>query len=93
MRELSFANRVNYRLKEEDKGLLVENVESAGWAALAGLRQGDVLLSVDEKNMVAIEDLETKMADIVKKKAKQVVFFVKRGIHTLFIRLEPDWDE
>jgi serine protease Do len=93
VRELSFANRVNYRLKEEDKGLLVENVESAGWAALAGLRQGDVLLSIDEKNMVAIEDLETKMADIVKKKAKQVVFFVKRGIHTLFIRLEPDWDE
>jgi serine protease Do len=93
VRELSFANRVNYRFKKEDKGLLVENVESAGWAALAGLRQGDVLLSIDEKNMIEIEDLETKMTDIVKKKAKRVVFFVKRGIHTLFIRLEPDWDE
>ena len=48
--------------------------------------------SVKEKEGMSLV-LERKMAEIVKRKAKRVVFFVKRGIHTLFIRLEPDWDE
>ena len=28
---------------------MVENVELAGWASLAGLKQGDILLRINEK--------------------------------------------
>ena len=93
VRELSFSDRVNKQLEEGSVGLLVENVESAGWAALTGLRQGDVLLEIDGKAMSDINLLEKHMQQIVKKKAKRTVFFVKRGIHTLFVRLEPDWED
>ena len=93
VRELSFSDRVNKQLEEGSVGLLVENVESAGWAALTGLRQGDVLLEIDGKAMSDINLLEKHMQQIVKKKAKRIVFFVKRGIHTLFVRLEPDWED
>ena len=39
IREISFADRVNARLEIDHGGLVVETVEPAGWAALAGLRQ------------------------------------------------------
>ena len=93
VRELSFSDRVNKRLEQNSKGLLVENVESAGWAALAGLRQGDVLLEVDGKTMSNVKGLENHMKKVVKEKAENILFFLKRGIHTLFVGLEPDWEE
>ncbi|MEL0098256.1 MAG: PDZ domain-containing protein, partial [Opitutae bacterium] len=72
-------------------GVLVENVEAAGWAALAGLRQGDILLQVNQHRILNIEEMKGVMTGIKGEKANQVIFFVKRGIHTLFLELEPEW--
>ncbi|MFP6886937.1 MAG: PDZ domain-containing protein, partial [Opitutales bacterium] len=89
----SFSDRVNQRLEETAKGLLIENVEAAGWAALAGLRQGDILLKIDGVVVPDVTVLEKRMLKIVEAQAKRIIFFVKRGIHTLFVRLEPDWED
>ena len=80
------------RIDDEENGLLVENVESAGWAALAGLRQGDLLLKIDHHSVNQVEEIKNLMAGLIKKQPEQVVFFVKRGIHTLFIELQPEWE-
>ena len=93
VRELSFGDRVNQRLQEKEPGLIVENVEPAGWASLAGLRQGDLILKVNGKTLSKVELFEWEMNRLIKDKSKQIVFFVKRGIHTLFLELEPDWDD
>ena len=93
VRELSFADRVNARVDEEHPGLLVENVEPAGWAALAGLRQGDMLLKVDGETQLTIDQFEKTLQQLVDIQSQRIIFFVKRGIHTLFLELEPDWDE
>ena len=92
VRELSFGDRVSKRLKEKEPGLVVENVEPAGWASLAGLRQGDLVLKINGENMSEVELFEKKMDQWIKEKEKRIIFFVKRGIHTLFLELEPDWD-
>ena len=92
VRELSFADRVFMSIDDGENGLLIENIESAGWAALAGLRQGDLLLKIDHHSVNQIEEIQSLMADLIKKQPKQVVFFVKRGIHTLFIELQPEWE-
>jgi len=92
VRELSFSDRVLARLEKEQSGLLVDNVESAGWAALAGLMQGDLLLEIEGIAINQVNEFENQMNDITRKKPKQIVFFVRRGIHTLFLELEPDWD-
>ena len=92
VRELSFGDRVSKRLKEKEPGLVVENVEPAGWASLAGLRQGDLVLKINGENMGEVELFEKKMDQWIKEKEKRIIFFVKRGIHTLFLELEPDWD-
>ena len=92
VRELSFADRVFLRMSPEDKAILVENVESAGWAALAGLRQGDLLLEVNGNSIADISSMKAMINQIHESKPRQVIFFVKRGIHTLFLELEPEWD-
>ena len=92
VRELSFGDRVNQRLEEKEPGLMIENVEPAGWASLAGLRQGDLILKINEKTMSKVDFFEKEMDQMIKVKSKRIVFFVKRGIHTLFLELEPDWD-
>jgi S1-C subfamily serine protease len=91
VRELSFGDRVSLRLDNKDKGLMVENVEAAGWASLAGLRQGDVILKVDGKSFNAIADFKKRMESIAEEKPNRVIFFVKRGIHTMFVEFEPNW--
>lgn len=92
VRELSFADRVFLRIPPDQNGVLVDNVESAGWAALAGLRQGDILLKVNEHTINGIKEIKDLMVKIHQQRLGQVVFFVKRGIHTLFLELEPEWD-
>lgn len=92
LRDLSFADRVNRRLDLNQSGLMVENVEPAGWGALAGLRQGDLLLEVDRQSIGSIEDFKDIMKQLVSAREKRVLFFIRRGIHTLFLELEPDWD-
>ena len=92
VRELSFGDRVSKRLKEKEPGLVVENVEPAGWASLAGLRQGDLVLRINGESMSEVDLFEKKMNQWIKEKEKRIIFFVKRGIHTLFLELEPDWD-
>ena len=92
VRELSFGDRVFARIKETQVGLYVDNVESAGWAALAGLRQGDLLLEVDGNVVGSVEDFRKQMKSLINSKPTKTIFFVRRGIHTLYIELEPDWD-
>ena len=93
VRELSFADRAYYRMTDEQSGLLVENVELAGWASLAGMMQGDILLSINEHPVDNTRDFENQIEELAKEKRPSVLFHLKRGIHTLFIEIEPDWEK
>ena len=92
-RELSFGDRVNRRLDLNQTGLVIENVEPAGWGALAGLRQGDLLLNVEDQSVGTVHQFEKRMNQLISQRPKKMVFFVRRGIHTLFLELEPDWNQ
>ena len=93
VRELSFGDRVNRRLDLDHAGLVVENVEPAGWGALAGLRQGDLLLKIEDKLVNSVADFEKIMEQRIAEQPTHLIFFVRRGIHTLFLELEPDWNQ
>ncbi len=91
-RDLAFADKVNREPSErKNKGVRIASVQSAGWAALAGLATGDILLKVDGQEVADIAGLKKIMKKIRETKPRQVVFFVRRGIHTRFVELEPDW--
>ncbi len=90
-RELSLADRVESRMAEAESGVRIGTVQNAGWAALAGLDHGDILISVDGQSTATIEELKKILNRVRETKPRRVVFFIKRGIRTQFIELEPQW--
>ena len=92
VRDLAFEDRVSKRLEASQPGLLIAQVERAGWGALAGLRKGDILLEIDGATVTGLDSFKEMMAAIEEKKQERVVFFIKRGIYTAYQELEPNWN-
>jgi serine protease Do len=90
-RELSLNDRVDDKLEADVPGLKVNAVQNAGWTALAGLSSGDVLLKVDGKPMDSIATLKALLQGYRDSKPRRVVFFVRRGVYTFFLEIEPKW--
>ena len=90
-RDLSATDRLASKISEADKGVRVASVQYAGWAALAGLSSGDTLLQIDGEPVAGIAGLKGVMEHMRETKPRRVVFFIKRGIRTAFLELEPKW--
>ena len=93
LREISFADRVNARLSDNHAGIIVDNVEPAGWAALSGLRQGDFLLEIEKQPIKSIEEYKEMIEKQITAQKEKIIFFVRRGIHTMYLEVQPDWDK
>ena len=90
-RDLGQADRVSEKLPVDFKGVLITAVTPAGWAVLGGLSAGDILISIDDKPVDSIETLKPILADLEKNKRSPIVLFIRRGITTRYIELEPSW--
>lgn len=90
-RDIGQADRVSEKLPADFQGVLITAVTPAGWAALGGLAAGDILVSIDGKPVSSIEVLKPILADLEKNLRSPVVLFVRRGISTRYIELEPTW--
>jgi len=75
----------NYRLSESS-GLVVVDVENGSPAAEAGLREGDVILEVDQKPVKALDEFNRKMESY--KQGDTLLLLVKRGEATVFLTLK-----
>ncbi|MBI3724635.1 PDZ domain-containing protein [bacterium] len=91
LRDLSFWDRVRNRWKKEEPGALVSGLESGGWAAFAGIHAGDLLQAIDGRPVSKVEDAIPLLESIHEKRPRTIVFLVKRGIHTVFVEIEPTW--
>lgn len=90
-RDLGQADRVGEKLPDDFKGVLVTTITPAGWAALGGLLAGDILVSIDGKPADSIASLKPILEDIERSEKSPIVLFVRRGISTRYIELEPAW--
>jgi S1-C subfamily serine protease len=71
---------------------LVAEVKDGGWAALGRLNTGDIIMAVDDAPVTDVLSLKEKMKHVAAEKRKTIVLRVERGIHTLYLELEPKWD-
>ena len=69
-----------------DKGLIVTEVDPNGSAAGAGIRRGDVIAEVNQKEVNTAQEFQRAVASV--KKGEMMLFLVKRGEGALFIALE-----
>jgi len=90
LRELSKAKSEEAK---EDKGVYVKRVETSGWASLAGLKAGDIILSINGKDVTGLDMIEKELHDINKKELDYITLFVKRGNYTRFVEIHPIWNK
>jgi S1-C subfamily serine protease len=90
-RDLTVQDRLQAMLDRRQAGALVTRVETGGWAAVAHLGVGDVILAVDGAPVDGVTALRTQMERVAGARASHVVFLVLRGVQTRFLELMPAW--
>jgi serine protease Do len=91
VRELTFFDRDDNRWDEDVTGVIVENVERAGWGGLAGLFPGDLIQRIDDTVITDIATYRRAMEDVAKRQPERVTIVVLRGLRTQFKFVEPEW--
>ena len=92
-RDISYLDRVKRRWAKETTGALVSQVDPGGWASVGGLRTDDLVLAVGGKTVRDVKELEKELKPIREAKPGEVVFFVRRGVQTLYVEVQPTWVE
>ena len=91
VRDIAAADRLEEGLDPEEHGVLVDAVREGGWAALAHLAVGDLLLAIDNMPVADVEAVQAKMTALAAARPSSVVLKVKRGIRTFFVEMQPVW--
>jgi len=91
VRDICFFDKVREKWPQEQQGVIVDEVESGGWAAVGTLYAGDLILEVDRQTIQNAETFETFMETLAESKPETVVFKVFRGINTLYLEMQPKW--
>ena len=91
VRDLAVMDRIEMLLPAGQKGVLLNEVKPGGWAALAFLKPGDILLKINDTEIRGVADFRKAMSSVAETKPDFVRFLVKRGIHTFFAEVRPDW--
>jgi serine protease Do len=91
VRDVAFIDRMNEGWKDQESGVLVDAVQEGGWASLAQLAVGDLILTVNDKRVVNVISFKEAMKEMNIKKPESIVFQILRGVHNMFIELETSW--
>ncbi len=86
-RDIAFDDRVRLQLSPDAKGVLVESAVPAGWAALAGLRSDDVIVSAGGEPVENLAQLEAARAGAANGGREWWVLMVQRRGQTLFVEI------
>ena len=87
VRDVAETDRRELGMPASEKGVLVEAVREGGWAALAHLADGDMILAVDGEQVGDVAAVKAKMEKVAAAKPAAVVLRVRRGIRTFFVEM------
>ena len=93
VRDQVYMDGIRNRWEQDLRGVIVTSVESGGWASLAGLSNGDLVVSINDMSVADTADFKDAIERIQSEKPEVVKAFVHRGYRTTFIFMEPDWPE
>lgn len=93
VRDITFFDKATEQWKDDQTGVLVDQVNPGGWASLGMLNAADLILEVSGQPVQNVEAMETIMKGIGEKHPQAITLKVRRGIHNLYIELEPQWEK
>jgi serine protease Do len=91
LRELAFEDRVGLQIEDEQQGVLVARVDASGWAALAGIRGNDLILTINGTPTPDLQTAQRLLEQVEQDKQESMVVFLARGIRRLFTEIETSW--
>jgi len=91
IRSITYLDRLRKAANPGETGVMVLGVDNGSWAELAAFASGDIIRSIGGVAVTDMESARTRLKALEKERSKHVVFFVSRGIHTLFIEVQTDW--
>jgi serine protease Do len=93
IRDLVFAD---YNARNLDpakiKGVIVDKLERGGWAAVEGVRPGDIIMKINDGTVESVDECKKALVNIEKDKESEVVFMVWRSNKTKFINVKTHWE-
>ena len=87
VRDIAETDRRELGVPPAERGVLVEAVREGGWAALAHLADGDIILAIDGQPVPDVAAVQKKMEAVAASKPQAVVFHVRRGVRTFFVEM------
>jgi len=91
VRDVTFYDRDQRRWPTDRSGVLVEGVETGGWADDAGVRSGELILEIAGDAIADIEDFRRVMRELDRARPERVEVITLRGVSTRVLFMEPDW--
>jgi S1-C subfamily serine protease len=91
VREITFDYLQAQNLPVDTAGVVISELQNAGWAEVAGLAPGDLVLRVDDSPMEDLASFRAALEQAREAHRRQVRFFVQRGVETQFFSVRTDW--
>lgn len=85
VRSIVFFDRIESRWPQDQKGVVVTEVTRGGWASLAGLSTGDLILRIDGQPVDDVPGFDAALKRLKETKPSVIPIFVRRGYRTHFV--------
>lgn len=93
VREITLDDRLRERWAPGTTGALVAEATTGGWAHLAGLRSGDLIIEASGRPISGPTELDRVVGELLAAREPVVPLLVRRGRRTVFVFVEPDYPE
>ncbi|HEY3174787.1 MAG TPA: PDZ domain-containing protein [Candidatus Polarisedimenticolia bacterium] len=90
-REITIDDLQGQNLDATTRGVVVSELEQAGWAQLAGLQTDDIIQSVDGTETVDLASFRAHVDRLREQHPPEILFFVQRRGDTLFVLVKTSW--
>ncbi|MFA5074469.1 MAG: DegQ family serine endoprotease [Nitrospirota bacterium] len=88
VRELSVDLARRFGFDEQERGVVVVKIDTASRAFEAGIRPGDIILQMNQKNIASLEDYKKAAATLQKK--DRILLLIRRKGQDLFVTVKPE---
>jgi serine protease Do len=91
--EITTDLRLRLNIADGVEGVMVLRVRSGGWAHLAGMRRGVIVLRFGEYPVTNLDEFREAVEKTAALRPPEVPVFCRVGSRTGFFRLQPRWDD
>jgi len=91
LRDVTYSDRLKQSAAPDENGALVTSVQSGSWAALASLQANDIVHKIDDATVRNMSEARAVLRGLEKSRPRNTVFFVTRGVRTLYVEAQTDW--